>query len=265
MSQIYIKLMSDQDLPDDNQHKDFKLLVIDGNAVIDFKQDPIPTVTVNGEVYPVLGNVYVMNSHGEVIETFTPKSSDCEIEEPEGPFTSNPIFDHHAMVAYLSGDRWLITGPEGTFIADKLEIEGAPLLPRYYRDLAGQVSILDLMFNETETVGQAFGAVFEIQLFGNIDLYVRNLTYVPMNAIGIIPDTNEIVHNVNGQSWSGKALIGADYGKSGFNLVYLPDNDQGYVYQALNSDQLTLSVVDHNRSPFERVFANGKPKDVVGI
>lgn len=72
MSNLYIKLMSGEDRPDSDPYKQYRFLAVPVGTMISFVQGAEPHLLVGDELITVNGNVYVMNSDGKTISTFTP-------------------------------------------------------------------------------------------------------------------------------------------------------------------------------------------------
>lgn len=120
MSQTFIKIMSGQKLADDHHNKEYTLLALDGKTKVSFFQKPEPHIQIGAEEVKVTGNVYVMNSQGKTISTFTPKLKLVTTDEPsEGNdlpqnddkikdefvgarFTSNAFFSRIGQCIFLS-------------------------------------------------------------------------------------------------------------------------------------------------------------------
>lgn len=83
---LYIKMMSSEDLPDDDPHKNFILLTAGDKDIVSFgvlnknEGEPEPETEYNTntvfitrygepafESYPMKGNVYIMNQNGKTI------------------------------------------------------------------------------------------------------------------------------------------------------------------------------------------------------
>lgn len=264
MSQTFIKILATENVVNGQSNKDFTLLTVEGEAIIEFTNSPRPLLYVNGNEYLVTGPVYVMGQTGATITTFAPRFTDGveepqpeikdEVTDQEGPFVSDPVFNQNALITGMSGGRFLITGPKGTFITEGLELNGLPIRGKDYPDLKAQVRIADLQFNETETVAQALGQEIKVTLRGESqDLYCHDLLILDEHQIGMIGP--RIQYPTEEGLYEGYAVTGTPFTQNGNNAVYLADDYKQYIYKALNNDQLTLSVFDYNRQVPERMFA----------
>lgn len=78
---LYVKIMSDEDLSDENSNKNFTLLQVDSISALHFRKvidDPLLQYPYELEIratddralttsYALMGNVYVMNESGKTI------------------------------------------------------------------------------------------------------------------------------------------------------------------------------------------------------
>ncbi len=96
MSNLYIKLMSGEDRPDSDPYKQYRLLAVPVGTMLSFVQGAEPHLLVGDELITVNGNVYVMNSDGKTISTFTP-TYDRPIED--GPTLPTELFDEIRIVS----------------------------------------------------------------------------------------------------------------------------------------------------------------------
>lgn len=83
---LIVKIMSDQDLPDHDPCKEFKLVIVPNGSSIHFHRNPTnePIVVVatpatrqteyHHEIYPQPGNAYVLNEQGKTIAVRNSKS-----------------------------------------------------------------------------------------------------------------------------------------------------------------------------------------------
>lgn len=110
MSQTFIKIFSEQNLADVTASKDYKLIVVKGDANIEFTNTPRPLLYVNGEEHLVTGNAYVMSQTGATVSTFTPcKVMVAETNDPEFiPEMPNLNTDHTKVRLLSDKENWLI-------------------------------------------------------------------------------------------------------------------------------------------------------------
>lgn len=79
---LYVKIMSNQDLPDTDQNHNFTIVPVENNEVMEFVQDLDPKTDTSPryalrvhspeggyETHPLTGNAYVMNESGKTIAT----------------------------------------------------------------------------------------------------------------------------------------------------------------------------------------------------
>lgn len=93
---MFLKLMSDQNLPDDCLIKNFTLVSIDGAAALRFEDNPnasddplgdchvlavVSRPGMEDETYPLHGTAYIMNSQGRTIASRNPESYSLELKK----------------------------------------------------------------------------------------------------------------------------------------------------------------------------------------
>lgn len=252
MSQTFIKIMSSQNVADDAHSKDYKLLTVEGDAIIEFTNSPRPLVYVNGEEHLVTGNAYVMSESGKTISTFTP--NDIK-DQPEGPSTEPvPLTLATAKVFPIQSNRWLVATDTNTYIADSFTVDGNVFTPNDIVDSFENKLALAGSLTENKANRQLdllFGTNGSITLQGEIDLGYAGLEILTQTEVGLVFG-NRIEGQCSNGPFAATAMTGSDLQLNNSSPLYIPDV-YAYAYLDTNFNQV-IAVMDYNRQPNERMF-----------
>lgn len=240
MAQTFIKIAVDD-------HSDnFKILTVEGNSVIEFTDSPRPLVYVNGVEHLVTGVVDVLSESGHLISSYYPP----EIVPP----VSNPEFTvGDTKVCRIQGDRWLVINQDATCIADAIIVtDHPPISPIETLAIQNEVTNVDLL--RKADGGKQFLSLSDgaskLNLVNAVVLNAYGFEVV--DDLGISIQNNVILGSLSNQPFTANITENGKYAEAGFEPIYIPELP-AYTYVD-SSGNTIISVMDKNRSPYERVF-----------